>query len=186
MKCSVFIATSADGYIATLDGGVDWLHNSGASDADMSEQEDMGFEQFMASVDCMIMGRKCMEAISSFNLADDDWPYGDIKIYVLSNTLTSPPENLAGKIEVYSGNVSTLLKDLERAGCRHAYVDGGSTITNFLNLKLIDEMIITQAPILLGEGLPLFGKLNHAIKLNDPEVVAFPNDFVQTRYKVSY
>jgi dihydrofolate reductase len=68
MKCSVYIATSADGYITTVEGGVDWLHTAGNLNADMSKNPDMGFNNFIASVDCIIMGRKCMEVISSFNL----------------------------------------------------------------------------------------------------------------------
>ena len=76
MKFSVFIATSADGYIATPEGNVDWLHTSGNQDADMSVNPDMGFNEFIASVDCMIMGRKCLETLSGFNLNQEQWPYG--------------------------------------------------------------------------------------------------------------
>jgi len=101
MKCSVYIATSADGYIATLDGGVDWLHTSGNLDVDMGS-EDMGFQSYINSVDCMIMGRKCMDMISSMNLSPEQWPYGDIRIVVLSNTINEPPKNLLGKVEMYS------------------------------------------------------------------------------------
>lgn len=93
MKCSVYIATSVDGYIATLDGGVDWLHTSGNLEADM------GFQSYMVSVDCMIMGRKCMEMISSMNVTPEQWPYGDVRIVVLSNTVKEPPENLRGKLK---------------------------------------------------------------------------------------
>jgi len=186
MKCSVFIATSADGYIATPEGGVDWLHAAGNSSADMSSNPDMGFNNFISSVDCMIIGRKCMEVISSFNLSPEQWPYGDRKIYVLSKTLTSPPENLTDKVEIYSGDISALIKQLEQKGFKHAYVDGGTTITSFLNFKLINEMIITQAPVLLGEGIPLFGKLNHPVSLVNVEAVTFPNEFVQIKYCVNY
>ncbi len=185
MKCSVYIATSADGYIATLDGDVDWLHTAGNLDADMGS-EDMGFQSFINSVDCMIMGRKCMEMISSMNLSPEQWPYGDIHIVVLSNTINEPPENLRGKVEMYSGNIQDLILTLEDRGLKHAYIDGGSTITSFLNLKLIDEMIITKAPLLLGEGIPLFGKINEVIKLTNAKTVAFKNEFIQVKYSVNY
>ena len=109
MKCSVYIATSADGYIATPEGGVDWLHTAGKLDADMSASPDMGFNDFIASVDCMIMGRKCMEVISSFDLTPEQWPYGDTKIYVLSRSIEVPPENLRGKVEMYSGDIPKLI-----------------------------------------------------------------------------
>ena len=162
MKCSVYIATSVDGYIATPDGGVDWLHTAGNLDADMGS-EDMGFQSYMDSVDCMIMGRKCMEMISSMNLTPEQWPYGDVRIVVLSNTVKEPPENLRGKIEMYSGDIQELILKLESSGFKHAYIDGGSTITSFVNLELINEMTITKAPVLLGEGIPLFGKINKSV-----------------------
>ena len=186
MKCSVYIATSADGYIATPDGGVDWLHTAGKADADMSENADMGFADFINSVDCMIMGRKCMQVISSFDIPAEQWPYRGIKIYALSNSLTEPPANLAGKVEMYSGDIKTLVNKLSEQGLQHAYIDGGATITSFINLKLINEMTITRAPVLLGDGIALFGKLDHSVKLEDAESIAFPNDFIQVKYRVNY
>jgi dihydrofolate reductase len=185
MKCSVYIATSADGYIATPGGGVDWLHTAGNLEADMGS-EDMGFQSFIDSVDCMIMGRKCMEIISSMNLASEQWVYGDMRIVVLSNTVKEPPENLRGKVEMYSGDIQDLILQLEGSGFKHAYIDGGSTITSFINRKLIDEMTITKAPVLLGEGIPLFGKINQSVKLENAKATAFPNEFIQVKYSVNY
>jgi len=186
MKCSVYIATSADGYIATTDGGVDWLHSAGDPNADMSKNPDMGFNRFIASVDCMIMGRKCMQAISSFNLTDEQWPYPETKIYVLSHSIIKPPPNLTGKVEMYSGDITELMQQLEASGHKHAYIDGGATITAFINLQLINEMIITKAPVILGKGIPLFGEINTRVNLINSEAVAFPNDFIQIKYEVHY
>ncbi|WP_095497300.1 dihydrofolate reductase family protein [Paraferrimonas haliotis] len=186
MKCSVFIATSVDGYIATDDGGVDWLHTAGNSQAGMSENPDMGFSQFMASVDCMVMGRKCMETIASMNLTPEQWPYGTTHIVVLSSTLTQPPKSLQGKVEMFNGSITDLIASLTRKGFKHAYIDGGTTITSFLNLKLIDDITITQAPIVLGSGIPLFGKLQQPVKLTSTTTTRFANDFVQITYQVSY
>lgn len=186
MKCSVYIATSVDGYIATEGDDVDWLQASGNPDAEMGNLADMGMADYMASVDCMIMGRKCMEKISSFELAPEDWPYGDTKIIVLSNTIKTPPDNLKGKVEIYSGEITTLIKQLESNGYKHAYIDGGATITAFIELKLISEMTITLAPILLGSGKRLFGKLSRHVKLEKTQATAYPNDFIQTKYNVSY
>ena len=176
MKCSVYIATSTDGYIATPDGGVDWLHTPGNLDADMGS-EDMGFKSFMNSVDCMIMGRKCMEMISSMNLTPEQWIYGDMHIVALSNSVKEPPENLRGKVEMYTGKIQDLILKLENSGFKHAYIDGGSTITSFINLKLIDEMTITKVPVLLGEGIPLFEKINQRVKLKNAKAEAFKNEF---------
>ncbi|NQZ21921.1 MAG: dihydrofolate reductase [Colwellia sp.] len=186
MKCSVYIATSADGYIATAEGSVDWLDTAGNPDADMSDNPDMGFNDFIASVDCMIMGRKCMEVIASFALTPEQWPYGDTKIYVLSHSLAVPPENLLGKVEMYAGDIPKLINRLKSNGFKHAYIDGGATITSFINLQLINEMTISKAPVILGDGIPLFGKVDQNIKLVNSEVTVFPNDFIQIRYGVSY
>jgi dihydrofolate reductase len=185
MKCSAYIATSVDGYIATIDGDVDWLHTSGNMEADMGS-EDMGFRSYIDSVDCMIMGRKCMEMISSMDLSPEQWPYGDMHIVVLSNTLKTPPENLHGKVELYSGDIESLILRLENNGFKHAYIDGGSTITSFINLKLINEITITRVPILLGDGIPLFGKTHKSVKLTNTQVSVFPNDFSQVKYSVNY
>lgn len=185
MKCSVYIATSTDGYIATPDGGVDWLYTAGKLDVDMTA-EDMGFKSFMDSIDCMIMGRKTMEIISSMDLSPDQWVYGDIPIIVLSHTITEPPENLRRKVTLYSGDIEDLIIKLEKEGFKHAYIDGGSVITSFLNLKRIDEMTITKAPLLLGEGIPLFGKIMQKVILENPKVVTYKNDFIQIKYSVNY
>lgn len=186
MKCSVFIATSVDGFIAKKDGSVDWLHSAGKADVDMGEQANMGFNDYLSSVDCLIMGRKCMEVISNMNLSPEQWPYGDLRIVVLSNTLKEAPENLKGKVEMYSGDLLALASKLEKEGFKHAYIDGGTTIQGFIDLELIKEITITRAPILLGEGIPLFGKTKKDIKLEQAEAIAFPNNFVQVKYKVNY
>ena len=186
MKCSVYIATSVDGFIAKNDGSVDWLHSAGNSEAEMGDQADMGMAEYMASVDSMVMGRKCMEMISSMNLTPEQWPYGDTRIVVLSNTLKEAPENMKGKVEMYSGDLNALITQLEADGHKHAYIDGGTTIQAFINLDLINEMTITRAPILLGEGISLFGKTAKNIKLEKTQATAFANDFIQEKFVVNY
>ncbi|MBF4406045.1 dihydrofolate reductase, partial [Vibrio anguillarum] len=79
-----------------------------------------------------------------------------------SNTLKAAPENLSGKVEMYSGGLSDLVRKLDQDGYKHAYIDGGSTITSFLNQQLINEVTITRVPVILGGGIPLFGKLEKA------------------------
>ena len=183
MKYSVFIATSADGYIATNTGSIDWLSTAGQSDVDMGEEADMGFSDFLDSIDCMIMGRKTMEKIASFNLNDKEWPYGDLPIFVLSKTLESPPKNLGGKVEIHNGGIDRLVSRLEIDGFQHAYIDGGKTITSFLGMGLITDIIITRTPIILGGGIPLFGKLCESIQLNTKSSRVFPNGFIQIQGK---
>lgn len=186
MKCSAFIATSVDGFIATKDGGVDWLQTSGNGQVLTGENSDMGFNAYISSVDCMIMGRKTMDLISRMNLTPEQWVYGNLKIIVLSNTIKEVPENMKGRVEMYSGDLLSLISNLENEGHKHVYIDGGTTIQNFINLKLINEITITKVPIILGEGIPLFGKMSKSIKLEDAKAVTFLNDFIQLKYKVNY
>lgn len=186
MKCSVYIATSLDGYIAKPDGSLDWLMSAGNPEADLGEEADMGFKEHMASVDCMIMGRKCMQVIDAMALTSEQWPYGDTRIIVLSKTLKEVPTGLVGRVEIFSEGIPSLMEKLGAEGFKHAYVDGGVTIQNFIALGLINEMTITRAPVLIGEGIPLFGKIQKDIKLEKTSVKAFANDFVQEFYQVNY
>ncbi|WP_241908260.1 dihydrofolate reductase family protein [Vibrio sp. 10N.261.52.A1] len=109
-----------------------------------------------------------------------------MRIIVLSNTLKEAPDNMKDKVEMYSGDLHALVSKLESEGHRHAYIDGGTTIQAFINLQLINEMTITRAPVLLGEGIPLFGKTIKDIKLEQAQATAFANDFVQVKYTVNY
>ena len=186
MRFSVYIATSVDGFIARTNGSVDWLDTYGNQEADMGDDADMGFNNFIESIDCMIMGRGCMEAISGFNLSPEQWPYRDARVIVLSKTLTNAPENVKDHVEMYAGDVQELVETLEREGFQHAYVDGGKTIQSFLNLQLITDMTLTQIPVLLGDGISLFGQTNQDIRLEKPEAKVFPNELVQVHYEVSY
>lgn len=186
MKCSVFIATSVDGFIAKTNGSIEWLHTAGNSNADMGEKADMGWAECLATHDCLIMGRNTMEVISNMNLTPERWPYGDMRIVVLSNTLKEAPDNMKDKVEMYSGDLNALMSKLEDEGHKSIYVDGGTTVQAFINLKLIDEITITRAPILLGEGIPLFGKIANDIKLEQTEATVFANDFIQVKYTVNY
>ena len=112
MRCSVFIATSADGFIARKDGNVDWLQNSGKQDVDMGADADMGFHAFMDSVDCLVMGRNTMEMIAAMDLTDDQWPYGETKIFVLSQSLQQLPHNMKARAELVSGDIPSLMAQL--------------------------------------------------------------------------
>ena len=184
MKCSVFIATSLDGFIATKEGGVDWLDTAGNPDADLGDQADMGFYAFFNTIDCMIMGRKTMDFLAA--LPPDIWPYGDVRIVVLSTSLKEVPARLQGKVELHAGPIPTLLEKLENEGHEHAYIDGGRVIQAFLDLQRIEHITLTLAPILLGDGIPLFGSSKSHINLQQASAKAYPNDFVQIKYKVSY
>ncbi len=156
MKASVYIATSLDGYIAESDGGLDWLN-----DIPNPEQSDYGFADFINSIDAIVMGRNTFEAVLGFG----SWPYSKT-VFVLSNSLNSVPDNLTGKAEIISGDLRTVVDQLHERGYQNLYVDGGKVIQSFLEADLIDEMIIATVPILLGDGIPLFGKLTKSLKFS--------------------
>ncbi|KKD58631.1 diacylglycerol kinase [Grimontia sp. AD028] len=148
----VYIATSLDGYIADKDGGLDWLHS-----IPNPEQSDFGWAQFMAGIDGLVMGRTTFETVIGF---DCEWPYTK-PVFVLSNTMKEIPDSHKDKVFLVSGSLSEILKSLNEQGFKNLYIDGGKTIQSFLSEDLIDELVITQIPVLLGGGSRLFGDLEH-------------------------
>lgn len=187
MKVSVYIATSLDGFIAREDGALDWLPGSGEDESAEGESgegesgdEDYGYYEFMKSVDVLVMGRNTYEMVLSFG----DWPYGDKRVVVLSSKPLQIPDNLAQTVEASAKSPPDLAKQLEESGARHLYIDGGKTIQGFLNADLIDELIITTIPVLIGSGIPLFGPLTRDKKLRHIETRSFKNSFVQSKYQV--
>jgi len=149
MTNSVYIATSLDGFIATSDGGLDWLDEIPNPDG-----SDHGYAEFMSGIDAIVMGRKTFEKVLTFSL----WPY-DKPVYVLSRSKVRVPNELENKVEIVNENPKTLVDQLKERGHQNLYIDGGITIQGFLEEDLIDELIITRIPVPLGNGAPLFGKL---------------------------
>ncbi|MBX2999868.1 MAG: dihydrofolate reductase [Caldilineaceae bacterium] len=176
MKTTVYIATSLDGFIARENGDLDWL--PGIEDAETGE--DYGYKAFMDSVDVLVMGRNTYEIVSSF----DPWPYGDKRVIVLSRTLTQIPEKAPKTVELRSSSPVELVNELREAGVGHAYIDGGKVIQSFLNAGLIQEMIITRIPVLIGSGIPLFGPLAQDVALQHVETLSYANGLVQSKYRV--
>lgn len=154
MPNMAYIATSLDGYIARTNGDISWL-----DEIPNPENSDFGYSEFISNIDAIIMGRNTFEKVLEF----DDWPYEQL-VFVLSNTLKKVPEYLIDRVEIISGDLKTILEDLEKRELKNLYVDGGKTIQSFLKEDLIDEMIITTVPILLGDGIPLFGHLGRDLK----------------------
>ncbi len=176
MKCSVFIATSLDGFIARTDGGLDWLPAGGESGAG----EDYGYQEFFDSIDTLVMGRNTYDLARSFR----EWPYHGKKVVVLSSRYPETLTRLTDEVEAAGCSPARLVSQLSDRGARHLYVDGGRTIQGFLGAGLIDDMTITRIPILLGEGIPLFGRLASDIRLQHLETRAFKDGLVQSRYRV--
>jgi dihydrofolate reductase len=173
LKVSVYIATSLDGFIARKNGDLDWLPPG------KEGSEDYGYAEFMSSIDFIVMGRNTFEKVLTFG----GWHYDKKVIVLTSRDLTIPPE-LADKVEALHLSPRELVHEMETRGAKGVYLDGGVTIQRFLRESLVDEMTITTIPILIGEGLPLFGNLEKDVKLELVKSVSFQNGFVQSRYKV--
>jgi dihydrofolate reductase len=176
IKFSVFIAASLDGYIARHNGKLDFLEVN----SDKGESEDYGYDNFLGSVDCIVMGRNSFEKVVSF----PTWPYHNKRVIVMSRRWDQIPDQFADLAELYSGKPEFLTVELQNQGVRHVYVDGGVTIQSFLQQNLIDELTLTTVPVLLGKGIPLFGVLRQDINLRLEFVRSFGSDFVQAKYKL--
>lgn len=175
--CSVYIATSLDGFIAKPDGDIDWLHNPSFT----IEGEDFGYSDYIESIDALIMGRNTFEQVLRFG----DWPYQK-PVIVLSSKSLNIAEELNGKVHHMSGSPYEVLSQAKELGYKNFYIDGGKTIQKFLNAGLIQQLIITKIPVILGSGIPLFGELDKDIELELLNSTGFDNGFVQLTYKPKY
>jgi dihydrofolate reductase len=172
MNASVFIATSLDGFIARANGALDWLPPDGG--------EPHGYDEFMAAVDALVIGRKTFETVLTFA----SWPYGEKPVFVLS-TRALAPTPLGAVVERMSGDPADIMSQLSTRGIRHVYVDGGITIQRFLQAGLIQRLIITRIPVLLGAGIPLFGTLQRDIVLRHVGTRQYASGLVQSEYVVA-
>lgn len=176
-KCSVFIATSLDGFIAREDGSIDWLMKANTL---VPPGEDGGYKAFISTVDGLIMGRHSFEKVLSF----DPWPYGELPLVVMSSQPIKIPDHIKKCVSTSSETPAELVKRLTNEGFKHLYIDGGITIQNFIAGNLINELTITLVPVLLGSGRSLFGTLTHDIELNQLATHTFGGGFVQVKYKI--
>jgi len=173
MANSVYIATSLDGYIATLNGGVEWLNC-----LSNPTESDYGYHEFIDGIDAIIMGRKTFEMVSSFS----PWPYNK-KVFVLSHSMKEVSPALVDQAEVVSGDLNNIVKKLHKAGYHNLYIDGGKTIQSFLKKNLIDELTISKIPILLGEGIPLFSASHAMMQFEHCSTEVFEGGLVKSHYK---
>lgn len=178
IKCSVFIAASVDGFIARTDGDIEWLHRP---EYEVTELNGVTYEAFIATVDALVMGRKALEKVLSF----PEWPYEGTPVIALAHQSFELPADLKGKVEVVSQDVTALVAELAERGMKHLYIDGGQTIQAFLEAGLINELIITRIPVVLGQGIPLFSQVGSEHELRHIGTYASDNGFVQSRYGVS-
>lgn len=170
MTVSVFVGTSVDGFIARRNGELDFLPE---------DAEPHGYEEFIASVDAIVIGRNTFETVLRF----PDWPYGQKRVVVLS----SQPIDLSvakGAVEQLGGEPADIVAQLAATGSHHLYVDGGITVQRFLRAGLVQRLIVTRVPVLIGEGIPLFGPVTKDIRLRHVATRQYPSGLVQSEYCV--
>ena len=171
MKASVFIGTSLDGFIARPNGAFDFLPEGGG--------EPHGYQEFMATVDALVIGRNTFETVLAFS----EWPYAGKPVFVLSSR-SLPAVPPGAEVEHMSGDPAAIVSRLAARGIQHIYVDGGVTIQRFLRAGLIQRLIITRVPVLVGTGIPLFGPLDRDIVLTHVATRQYPSGLVQSEYVI--
>ena len=172
MTASVFIGTSVDGFIARTNGDLDFLPVDGG--------EPHGYDEFMATVDALVIGRKTFETV----LAYPAWPYGNKRVVVLSGHPLDFSGVREGVVEQMAGPPAEIVSRLAAAGASNLYVDGGITIQRFLRAGLIQRLVITRVPVLIGEGIPLFGALPYDLRLRHVATQNYPSGLVKSEYEV--
>ena len=172
MTASVFVGTSVDGFIARHNGDFDFLPEGGG--------EPHGYDEFMATVDALVIGRNTFEKVLTF----EAWPYGKKRVVVLSSRPVDLSAVRGGVVEQMAGPPAEIVSRLATSGAHHIYVDGGITIQEFLRAGLIQRLIITRVPVLIGEGIPLFGTLPRDIQLRHVVTRHYPSGLVQSEYEV--
>ena len=170
-QCSVYIATSVDGYIARPDGGLDWLARVEVAG------EDYGYAAFFAGVDALVIGRNTYDTVLGFG----QWPYTGKRCVVLTHRPAEPRDG----VEFFAGEPGSLLERLALDGIRHVYLDGGAVIRQCLAVGLVDELTLSLIPIVLGAGIRLFAGGEPELGLRLVECRSWPTGLVQLRYRAA-
>lgn len=176
-ECAVFVGVSLDGFIARPNGYLDWLVGEGRGDS-----AEYGYNEFVADIDAIVMGRRTFEKVLTF----DKWYYGGKRVVVLSTHSLdlSLARDRGGIVELMGGSPVEIVSKLAASGARRLYVDGGVTIQQFLCAGLIQRLIISRLPVLIGEGIPLFGSLPRDIRLSHIATRTYPGGMVQSEYHI--
>ncbi len=174
MSNIVFIATSLDGYIAGKNNEIDWLEI-----IPNPEKIDMGYQAHLDNTDAIVMGRNTMELVANMDI---EWPYSK-PVFVLTKSLKELPDKVRDKAFLIEGDIQSINEELSKKGYQNLYIDGGLTIQSFLKEDLIDEIIITTIPILLGGGIPLFGVMESTLEFRCTNSERFANGICQNRYQ---
>jgi dihydrofolate reductase len=130
----------------------------------------------------VVIGRKTFETVLGF--AFDTWPYGKKRVVVLSSQAIDLSAAVGGVVEQMAGDPAEIVANLAASGAQNLYVDGGITIQRFLRAGVVQRLIITRVPVLIGEGVPLFGSLPGDVRLRHIATRDFPSGLVQSEYRI--
>ncbi len=173
--CSVFMAISQDGFIARPDGALDWLDEANRR---VPPGEDCGFGNFMARVDALVMGRKTFDTVRAMGA----WPYGDKPVVVLSRSLQFLPQHTPASVHLSAGQPHEVVESLCQRGLHRLYIDGGATVRAFLQAGLIHEMVLTEVPCTLGQGIALWSRGDLPAGFSVQNDRTYPFGFIQRHF----
>ncbi len=176
MRMSVFVGASLDGFIARKNGSLDFLPSVSG--------DPNGYSEFLATIDACVIGRKTYEWILDWmRRTDSGWPYEKPVVVLTHNPGRLKLPKLAN-CEAWNSSPRRTAARLEKRGVRRVYLDGGRTIQAFLRAGLVERIIVNRYPVLIGQGVPLFGKLPSDIRLRHVSTQAYPKGLVKSEYRV--
>ena len=180
-RVTIHMAASLDGFIARKDGRVDWMETS--DEFAGGDNLDPGFvEAFLKTIDCYVMGSRTYETALSFEAKGFGWAYGDKPTFVLT---TRDLPRTRDTVEFYSGDLTQLVSRRLRPAFRNIWFVGGGVVSGeCLRLGLADEVRYSILPILIGDGIRFFEKLDRDIALHLAEVEAHKSGTVALCYEV--
>jgi dihydrofolate reductase len=180
-RITIHMVASLDGFIARKDGNVDWMETS--DDFPGGETMEPEFvEAFLKTIDCYVMGSRTYETALHFEAKGLGWSYGDKPTFVLTHRELPRRRDT---IEFYSGDLAQLVNTRLRPRFRSIwFVGGGQISAECLRLGLANEVRYSILPILIGDGIPFFDKLDQDVALHLTEVKAYRNGMVGLRYEV--
>lgn len=175
------MAASLDGFIARKDGKVDWLETADEF-ADGKTLEPEFIEAFLKTIDCYVMGSRTYETALNFEAQGFGWSYGDKPVFVLTSRELPRTRKT---VEFYSGELTQFVNEhLKPRFLSIWFVGGGAVSGECLRLGLADEIRYSILPVLIGEGISFFDKLNEDVALHLSEVQAYDNGMVELCYEV--
>ena len=172
-KIILYIASSLDGFIAGRNGEISWL------DAYQVEGEDYGYSEFLKTIDIIVMGSKTYEQVLNFG----SWPYEGFKTYVTTKRQLEPVDK--AKVKFYSGDLDSFVPSIKRESLKDIWLVGGASLAqSFLRHGFIDEMVISIIPVILGDGISLFGRTQEKFRLDLLRSGSYNNGIVQLHYRL--